>query len=172
VTLNFLAQFSLQAGDVVNFNYRSAGSDPFVGGVLLDELSGTTGGFLFPFAYDLSPCISATCSVGIQLLTNASGTSTGVGIIDFSVGLHTATNTTYLTLNGTSMATPLVAGLATMLRAYNPEFTYVEVVNAIRNGGRTVAALNGKTTTGKAIDAMGSLTYINPPAGLAASVVR
>lgn len=66
------------------------------------------------------------------------------------------------------MAAPEVAGLATMLRAYNPQFTHVDTVNAIKNGGRSVAALVGKTTTGKAVDVMSTLAYINPPTGLTA----
>ena len=68
------------------------------------------------------------------------------------------------------MASPEVAGLATMLRAYNPQYTYSDVVNSIKQRGRAVAALAGKTTTGKAIDVMSSLAYINPPTGLTATV--
>jgi subtilisin family serine protease len=79
-------------------------------------------------------------------------------------------NTIYNTLSGTSMASPGVAGLATMLRAYNPQYTFVDTVNAIKHGGRSVPALAGKTTTGKSIDAMSSLAYINPPTGLTATV--
>ena len=68
------------------------------------------------------------------------------------------------------MATPEVAGLATMLRAYNQQYTYADAVNAIKKGGRATASLAGKTTTGNAIDVMSSLAYINPPTGLTATV--
>ena len=37
-------------------------------------------------------------------------------------------------------------------------------------GGRAVASLANKTTTGNAIDVMKSLAYINPPTGLTATV--
>lgn len=78
-------------------------------------------------------------------------------------------NASYNTLSGTSMASPGVAGLATMLRAYNPQYTSIDTVNAIRNAGRSVPALVGRTTTGKAVDVMSSLAYINPPTGLTAT---
>ena len=68
------------------------------------------------------------------------------------------------------MATPHVAGLATMLRAYNPSYTVADVVNAIKGGGTSVPALATKTTTGKAANAFGSLTYINAPTGVTATV--
>jgi len=79
-------------------------------------------------------------------------------------------NTGYHTDSGTSMASPGVAGLAAMLRAFNPLYTFADTVGAIRNGGRSVPALAGMTTTGKAVDAMSSLAYINPPTGLTATV--
>jgi subtilisin family serine protease len=81
-------------------------------------------------------------------------------------------STSYGTMNGTSMASPEVAGLAAMLRAYNPQYTYADTVGAIKNGGRSVPALAGKTTTGKAVDVMSSLAFINPPTGLTATVQR
>jgi thermitase len=79
-------------------------------------------------------------------------------------------NSGYYTIDGTSMASPEVAGLATMLRAFNPQYTFADTVNAIRNGGRSVPVLAGRTTTGKAVDAMSSLAYINPPKSVTATV--
>jgi subtilisin family serine protease len=169
--LNFSTQHVLASGDVLTVNYKSSGGDPFAGGVFVDLHTSTSVG-IENRSIDISPCISMTCSVGFRLSTNASGTAEGIGVLDFSIDLFQSTNASYVTQNGTSMATPLVAGLATMLRAYNPQFTYVDVVNAIKNGGRSVNALSGITTTGKAIDVMASLAYVNPPAGLSASVVR
>jgi subtilisin family serine protease len=108
--------------------------------------------------------------VGFQLLTDASGTGQGAGILLFRIDTLQLNNIGYNTINGTSMATPEVAGLAAMLRAYNPQYTCADTVSAIRNGGRSVPALAGKTTTGKAVDVMSSLSYINPPTGLKATV--
>jgi thermitase len=169
--LSFYTQFAIQPGDSLNINYRSSGGDPFVvGGVFLVGGSGTTPGVIGPLSYDISPCISATCSVGFQLLTDASGADQGVGILGFSIKKLQLNTSSYNTINGTSMASPEVAGLATMLRAYNPQYTCTDTINAIKSGGRSVAALTGKTTTGKAVDVMSSLAYIAPPTGLMATV--
>jgi subtilisin family serine protease len=169
-TFSFYMQIAIQAGDSLNINYRSSGGDPFAGGVFLDGGSGTTPGIIGPLTYDISPCISATCSVGFQLSTDASGTDQGVGILGFSINTLALNATSYYTINGTSMASPEVAGLAAMLRAYNPQYTYTDTINAIKSGGRPIAALAGKTTTGKAVDVMSSLAYIAPPTGLTATV--
>ena len=166
--LSFSIQFALQPGDFLKLNYRSSGGDPFAGGVALDSVTGFSGG-LVGSDYDISACASP-CSVGFQLSTNASGVDQGVGIAFFAIDQLTLNNTTYDTFNGTSMASPHVAGLAALLRAYNPQFTYVDVANAIKNGGRSVPALAGKTTSGRAADAMSSLAYINAPTALRATL--
>lgn len=174
-TLSFFTQIAVQANDFFNLGYSTSGGDPFAGGgILLDSTGGVafnTGGVIGPLPYDLSPCISATCTVGFQLVTDASGVDQGAGVSGFSIHTLQLNTNTYNTIDGTSMATPETAGVATMLRAFNPQFTYADVINAIENGGRIVAALAGRTTTGKAVDAMGALEYINPPTGVAAAVV-
>jgi subtilisin family serine protease len=93
----------------------------------------------------------------------------GTNILSTGAGAEIG-NSGYNTIDGTSMASPEVAGLATMLRAFNPQYTFADTVNAIRNGGRSIPALAGKTTTGKAVDAMSSLAYINPPKSVTATV--
>jgi hypothetical protein len=160
-------------GDHFRTGYTSAGGDPFAGGgTIIDD---TTGVATYPnFAsgmFDISGCISATCSIGYQLQSGAATPKDrGVAIAGFSIQTLTLNTTSYKPESGTSMATPEVAGLAAMLRAYNSQYTYADTVNAIKNGGRSIGALAGKTTTGKAVDVMSSLAYINPPTGLTATV--
>ena len=68
------------------------------------------------------------------------------------------------------MASPHVAGIATMVRAFNPNYTYTQTVESIINGGEIVAGLSGITTTSRAANAMGALAHITEPTGLSAVV--
>ena len=172
-TLNFTVQYSLQAGDVLNVFYSPGGGDPVLTGVLLEQFTGSSSGAVAgPFSYDISACASTQCSIGFQLASNASGTAQGVRIGSFSIDVSQPTNSSYVVRSGTSMATPQAAGVAALLRAYNPQFTYAEVASAIKNSGRSLAALRERTTSGRAVDAMAALAYINPPTGLSATVLR
>ena len=167
----FSAAVNVVNGDHFRVGYSSAGGNPFTSGtVALDVTGVATYPYLYPINSDISSCIGASCSFGFQLQSDASGTDLGVAIMGFSITTLILNTTSYDTINGTSMATPEVAGLATMLRAYNQQYTYSDAINAIKMGGRATASLAGKTTTGNAIDVMSSLAYINPPTGLTATV--
>lgn len=159
--------------------YRAAGGNPFAGTptyfpgqepTATDVTPAATPVFSANPTLSLANCLTTTCTIGFQLKTGPTTTNLGASLVGFEINYLVLNNTTYKLSNGTSMATPAVAGLAAMLRAYNPQYTYTDVVSAIKNGGRSVASLSGKTTTGKAVDAMKSLSYINMPSGLSATV--
>ena len=156
--------------DFFRVAYKIGGGDPFVDGVLLDGGSGSTGNEALRFDHDLSRCLTATCSFGFQLESNVSITGHGVGILVFELKTAELNSNSYKPICGTSCAAPHVVGLAAMIWAYNPDYTYLDVVASIKNGGDAVPALAGITTTGKAVDAMGSLRYINPPTGVTVSI--
>jgi thermitase len=158
------------AYDFFRIAYKGGGGDPFVGGTLLLDLTGSTFNIADTFDHDLSSCLTATCSFGFQLESDSSITDYGVGILDFELKTAELNSNNYEASDGTSFAAPHVAGLAAMIWAYNPDYTYLDVAASIESGGDTVAALAGITTAGKAVDAMGSLRYINPPTGVTASV--
>ncbi|HEX7043009.1 MAG TPA: S8 family serine peptidase, partial [Burkholderiales bacterium] len=159
--LSFYTQFALQPGDYFNIAWSGRGGDPFANGVLLDGISGgsTDGAIVGPLAFDISPCIGPACSIGFQLLTDASGTDQGVAIIGFTIDTLELNRSSYHTTNGTSLAAAHVAGLAAMLRAYEPRLTAAEVITAIKQGRKT-PALAGKIASGAAVDAHGALSYV------------
>ena len=168
--ITFLGFVDTEAGaDFFSVGHRSAGGDPFVGGTIM-RYSGSTRGFALPFAVDLSDCLTVTCSFGMRLTSNASVVDGGLGVLLFSINTTQTGSAEYHLADGTSMAAPHVAGIAALLFSYNPGFNYLDVANAIKNGGDQVSALAGRTTTGRAADAMGALRYINSPSGVTAVV--
>lgn len=153
--------------------YNAAGGNPFAGTPSYFPGSPTavpTAVFSANTTFSLANCLTSTCTVGFQIKTGSTTTNLGASLVGFTINALVINNTTYKLVDGTSMATPAVAGLATMLRAYNPKYTYTDVVSAIKNGGNAVSSLSGKTTTGKAVNAMKSLAYINQPTGLSATI--
>ncbi len=173
-SLRFAFSANVVNGDHLRVAYNAGTSlvDPFAGTgvVIADGTSLATFPSLIPATLDVTGCLGSTCTIGFQLQSGTAPTDRGVVIAGFSIKTLALDTTSYNTENGTSMATPEVAGLATMLRAYNPQYTYADVVAAIETAGRPVASLFGKTTTGKAVDAMSSLAYIHAPMGLSATV--
>ncbi|MDD4979422.1 MAG: S8 family serine peptidase [Gallionella sp.] len=172
-TLTVSAAMNVLNGDTLNANFNAAGGDPFIAGTNIFSGTNAKDGFMSTPSpeFDISSCISANCSIGIQLLSApASVGDIGVAITSFKIDTVTLNNTSLNTINGTSMATPEVTGIAALVWAHNPLFNYADVANAIKQGGRTLPTLVGKTNTAKAVDALGALSYIAPPNGIAVVV--
>jgi thermitase len=154
--------------------FDSTGGDPFDGdpdNVELLRFSGMNDVANFYFIHDLTDCLTGTCSVGFRLTSDGDADRrSGVGIPIVVISTLDEGGNNFITEQGTSMATPHVTGIAAMLRAYNPDYTYADTVAAIKQGGEYVSALAGITSTSNAINAMGALSYINPPSGLTAVV--
>lgn len=166
--LSYYVLGTSEAGlDFLETNYKSTGGDPFVSGTNLVSVSGSISDY---YTYDLSSCLTSTCSVGYRLGSNNTIVEEGFAITLFELNTLEANSNSFNVIDGTSMAAPHVAGIAAMVRAYNPGYTYIETVNAIKYGGEDVVALASITSTGKAANAMGSLAYINTPTGVTAAV--
>jgi subtilisin family serine protease len=86
----------------------------------------------------------------------------GVGV------LSTTRNNTYKFFNGTSMATPHTAGVATLILCLNPTLSYLELKNRLYRAAVPIPALAGKTVTGARLSlnrALESLKLTSPVAG-------
>jgi thermitase len=122
---------------------------------------------------DSSPSYPAAFTEG-NILTVAATTSSGA-LASFSnfgkkgvdLGapgdniLSTYLNSTYKTLSGTSMAAPIVAGAAAMLRAKDSNLSYTDIKNALRNHTRPDPALSGKTVSGGVLDVAAALGSVH-----------
>jgi thermitase len=168
-TLSFFAQLDLSNGDYFKCSYNPAGADPFLNGTEINsETNEQSNRMAYLYSLDITPCITSNCAIGFRLTSDSSIASYGIRIALFDISLLSPSTSAYDVIEGTSMATPHVSALGAMLMAYNPSFSVQDVVSAIKNGGTDTAALAGKTTTGKSVHALGSLTYIQPPTGVTA----
>lgn len=94
--------------------------------------------------------------------SNYGATSVDLGAPGVSI-LSTTPNNNYSYYDGTSMATPHVAGTAALLYGAHPDWTYAQVRDRIFNTARPIAALSGKTVTGGTLDAGAALSGATPP---------
>jgi subtilisin family serine protease len=154
--------------------FDATGGDPFDGdtnNVELLKFSGANDTDNFYFIHELTDCLTNTCSIGFRLTSDGDpDRRSGIGIPLVVISTLDEGGNSYVMLQGTSMATPHVAGIAAMVRAYNPDYTYADTVAAIKQGGEYVGALDNITSTSNAANAMGSLSYINQPTGVTAVV--
>ena len=73
--------------------------------------------------------------------------------------VSTTPGDTYAFMSGTSMAAPMVTGVAAMLYSYRPDISLMDVKNIILNSARKLDSLNGKVLSGGLLDAASALGY-------------
>lgn len=95
----------------------------------------------------ISPGIISTNSTNILLTSRADYSNTGEIIDIFAPGTIYSSiyNNDYEWMIGTSQATPLVAGTASLLYSYNPDLKAEDVKGAIVNGTKETLSVNKKT---------------------------
>jgi subtilisin family serine protease len=122
----------------------------------------------YPGSYDLDNIISVASTDSLDALSsfsNNSPTAVDVGAPGSYV-YSTITLTgdgsdeKYEFMNGTSMASPYVAGLAALIKGYSPNLTVAQTKSIILGTGDTLASLSGKTLTSKRINAQKALQNI------------
>lgn len=173
------ASFSFPNADHVSLNYSLVGKvavgdafysgvaitttnqDPFVSGNT-KTLQDSTGTLSSPTVPDqIDQCVNKTCSIGFRLLGNGLGGSTGPLLGLFTLNAVESGTAEMGIENGTSMAAPMVSGIAALLMASAPGATYQQVAQAIKASGVSVPSLAGITTTGKAVNAMRALANLH-----------
>lgn len=114
----------------------------------------------YPADYDLPNlvAVAATTSAdGLAGFSNYGRRTVHVGAPGNSI-LSTVRNNGYGYMSGTSMATPHVAGLAALLKANNSGLDWRGIRNLILSTGDQIGALNGKSITGRRINAFHAVT--------------
>jgi Ca2+-binding RTX toxin-like protein/subtilisin family serine protease len=122
----------------------------------------------YPAAYGLPNLVSVAASTRTETL--ASFSNYGATTVDLAApGLEIASTypgNQYAYLNGTSMASPHVAGAAALAFTEFPDSTYAEIRQALRAGVDLKPAYSGKTITGGRLNLNSTLNYLaaNAPA--------
>ena len=167
-TIEFEADLWVNQGDTVRVVYDDSGSGSIpTTTVPGSEYSFALAGALVPFGFELPTSCATNCSVGFNLQSDTDGNvGYGIDITNVLIKGLAKNNSTYAFYRGTSMATPHVAAVAALAKAKNPNYTYLDIVNAVKFSGDSIGSLSGKTSTGRAVDAYKAITYINAPRGL------
>ena len=123
----------------------------------------------YPASYSLDNIISVAATTSSDTLASFSCYgATSVDIAAPGVGIWSSTadsNSSYDSYQGTSMATPHVAGAMALVWAHNPSLSYSQVISRILDNGDSVSALSGKVRTGKRLNvyrAMGTGSTPSP----------
>ncbi|MGH2844694.1 MAG: S8 family serine peptidase, partial [Thermoleophilaceae bacterium] len=132
-----LDQLSAFAGD-------SGGS--FRAEVSISDLDGRTD--VFPIFALLSDGSGTADGAYVDRLRLICRDQTYVDAVTTVASYDQATSGNYVEFNGTSMATPHVAGVAALVRAADPGAPAQQVVEAIRQGAAPLPSLAGFTATG------------------------
>ena len=75
----------------------------------------------------------------------------------------TVLSNAYAYKSGTSMATPHVAGAAALLKAQNSSLDWRAIKNLLISSGDPIAALSGKTASGRRLNVYSAMTCSNSP---------
>ena len=73
--------------------------------------------------------------------------------------LSTVSNQGYQKMSGTSMAAPLVTGLAVLVKAANPALSAGQVIHVIRSSVDRLSSLSGRVISGGRVNALRAVQY-------------
>ncbi|MFG0450122.1 S8 family serine peptidase [Shewanella sp. YQ_9] len=104
---------------------------------------------------------STDSSDGISWFSNWGATSVDMAAPGSAI-LSTVPGGGYESYSGTSMATPMVTGVAALVWSINPDLTPLEMKELLMNSGDANAAMTGKSVAGTRLNAANALDQANP----------
>ena len=113
----------------------------------------------YPSNYDLPNVLSVAATDnrdGLASFSNYGATSVDLAAPGVDIA-STYAAAGYVYLSGTSMATPHVAGVATLLLGYDPGLTWQQAIDRLLSTVRPVSSLAGITATGGVVNAAAAL---------------
>ncbi len=125
---------------------------------------------IWNLSYDLSNYISPNFKLRFTWVTDSIQTTDLWCIIFWNINypievvwFDDGSNESYGYMDGTSMATPYIAWLASLAWSYRPDLNFTDIKNAILQNWDTINSLSWKTTSWKRINAYKTLLSLVPP---------
>jgi thermitase len=120
---------------------------------------------VYPASYSSPNIISVTATDNNDTL--ASFSNIGLSSVDLAAPGTNILSTYYLgnyvTMSGTSMATPHVSGVVVLVKAMNPSLTSTQIKNIILSTVDVKSSLSGKVASGGRLNAYNAVMASNPP---------
>lgn len=125
---------------------------------------------IYPASFNLPNVIAvAATDVADRLSTFSNFGPGSVHIAAPGTGIiSTYRNSQYMYANGTSMASPHVAGVAALILSVNPTISTAQLREVLLNKARPVSGLNGIVATGGIVDAYAAVSAVSATAIAAA----
>ena len=120
----------------------------------------------FPAAYSVENIVSVTSTDsdgGISSFSNYSNTLVDLAAPGRNIlATYSNSDTSYQSLSGTSMATPVVAGILALARAEYPSDSIADLIQRLENGVIEHSELTSKTRTGGYVSLFNTLFSVDP----------